>query len=101
MLTFARTLIMNPEMVLVDEPTEGLSPVAVKSLTAIILELKETGFTMLISAPDLRFALRVADRIYVMSLYVMSRGRIVYAGTNEDVRREEATIKKNLFVVWQ
>ena len=97
---------MNPEMVLVDEPTEGLSPVAVKSLTAIILELKETGFTMLISAPDLRFALRVADRIYVMSLYVMSlyvmsRGRIVYAGTNEDVRREEATIKKNLFVVWQ
>ena len=100
MLTFARTLIMNPEMVLVDEPTEGLSPVAVKSLTAI-LELKETGFTMLISAPDLRFALRVADRIYVMSLYVMSRGRIVYAGTNEDVRREEATIKKNLFVVWQ
>ena len=96
MLTFARPLIMNPEMVLVDEPTEGLSPVAVKSLTAIILELKETGFTMLISAPDLRFALRVADRIYVMS-----RGRIVYAGTNEDVRREEATIKKNLFVVWQ
>ena len=94
MLTFARTLIMNPEMVLVDEPTEGLSPVAVKSLTAIILELKETGFTMLISAPDLRFALRVADRIYVMS-----RGRIVYTGTNEEVRREEATIKKNLFVV--
>ena len=38
MLTFARPLIMNPEMVLVDEPTEGLSPVAVKSLTAIILE---------------------------------------------------------------
>jgi branched-chain amino acid transport system ATP-binding protein len=94
MLAFARTLIMSPEMVLIDEPTEGLSPVAVKTLTAIVLELKAQGITMLISAPDLRFAMKVADRIYVMS-----RGEIVYTGTKEQVRRDEATIKKAHFVI--
>ena len=93
-LTFARTLIMNPEMVLIDEPTEGLSPVAVRTLADIILELKGKGLTMLISAPDLRFAMRTADRIYVMS-----RGEIVYTGTNEQVRRDEVTIKKAHFVI--
>lgn len=94
MLTFARTLLMNPDMVLIDEPTEGLSPVAVKTLTSIVLDLKEKGITMLISAPDLRFAMKVADRIYVMS-----RGEIVYTGTKEQVRRDEATIKKAHFVI--
>ena len=94
MLTFARTLLMNPDMVLIDEPTEGLSPVAVKTLTSIVLGLKEKGITMLISAPDLRFAMKVADRIYVMS-----RGEIVYTGTKEQAQRDQAIIKKAHFVI--
>lgn len=92
-LTFARTLMGAPGLVLVDEPTEGLSPVAVKNLRAIILGLKSQGLTMLIAAPDMRFAMRIADRIYVMS-----RGRIVYTGTVDDVRRDEASVR-TYFVV--
>jgi branched-chain amino acid transport system ATP-binding protein len=92
-LTFARTLMGGPRSVLVDEPTEGLSPVAVRHLRAIIRSLKETGLTMLIAAPDMRFAMAVADRIYVMS-----RGRIVYAGTVDEVRRDEATVRTHFVV---
>jgi branched-chain amino acid transport system ATP-binding protein len=92
-LTFARALMSAPRIVLVDEPTEGLSPVAVRHLRSIIADLKKKGLTMLIAAPDMRFAMAVADRVYVMS-----RGRIVYSGTIADVRRDEATVRSHFVV---
>lgn len=92
-LTFARTLMGDPRLVLVDEPTEGLSPIAVRHLRSIISDLKKMGLAMLIAAPDMRFAMAVADR-----LYVMSRGRIVYSGTIDQVRRDEATVRSHFVV---
>jgi branched-chain amino acid transport system ATP-binding protein len=92
-LTFARALMSAPRLVLVDEPTEGLSPVAVRHLRGIIADLKRKGLTMLIAAPDMRFAMAVADRVYVMS-----RGRIVYTGSVADVRRDEVEVKRHFVV---
>jgi branched-chain amino acid transport system ATP-binding protein len=81
MLTIARTLMGNPRLILIDEPTEGLSPIMVRTLATTIHDLKSAGQTMLIAAQDLRFALSIAD-----DLAVLDRGRIVYRATGNDAR---------------
>lgn len=91
MLTIARTLMGNPLLMLVDEPTEGLSPIMVKTLTGMIHDLKTTGQTMVVAAQDLRFALSIAD-----DLAVLDRGRVVYrasgAAARADVERVRAVL---------
>jgi branched-chain amino acid transport system ATP-binding protein len=93
MLTIARTLMGNPRLLLVDEPTEGLSPVIVQGLERMILDLKRAGLTLLVAAQDIRFAFRTADH-----LYVMDRGRIVYGDTIEAARRDQDSIHARLAV---
>jgi branched-chain amino acid transport system ATP-binding protein len=93
MLTIARTLMGNPRLLLVDEPTEGLSPVIVQGLERMILDLKQAGLTLLVAAQDIRFAFRTADH-----LYVMDRGRIVYSDTIEAARRDQGSIHARLAV---
>jgi branched-chain amino acid transport system ATP-binding protein len=75
MLAVARALIGNPRILLMDEPTEGLSPFIVDALRALILQLKQNGMTILLVEQNLAFALAVADYTYVMD-----KGRIVYDG---------------------
>jgi len=75
MLAVARALIGNPRILLMDEPTEGLSPFIVDSLRTLILQLKQNGMTILLVEQNLAFALAVADYTYVMD-----KGRIVYGG---------------------
>ena len=88
MLTIARTLAGAPALVLLDEPTEGLAPVMVKALEAVIGELKRQGQTMLIAAQDLRFALAIADEVLVME-----RGRIVHQVAGEVARSDSEQVR--------
>lgn len=76
MLTIARTLMGNPELLLLDEPSEGLAPVVVAALLDRLLALRAQGQTILLSEQNLRFATRLADRAYVLE-----QGHVRYAGT--------------------
>jgi branched-chain amino acid transport system ATP-binding protein len=88
MLTIARALMGNPRLLLVDEPTEGLSPIMVKSLAGTIHDLKNAGQTMVVAAQDLRFALSIADE-----LAVLDRGRVVYRKDGDAARADVEHIK--------
>ncbi|MBM0205692.1 ABC transporter ATP-binding protein [Micromonospora sp. STR1s_5] len=85
MLTISRTLVSNPSMILIDEPTEGLAPVVVRALESMITGLKDMGLTIVIAAQDLRFAARIADQIIVMD-----KGRVTHrmsgASGRDDLR---------------
>jgi len=66
MLTIARTLMGNPEVLLLDEPSEGLAPLVVQALLAQISELKAQGLTILLAEQGVEFSLALADRVYVL-----------------------------------
>ena len=89
MLTVARTLMGNPLLVLLDEPSEGIAPKIVEDMANMILELKKEGLSVLLSEQNLHFARLVCDRAYVIE-----KGQVRYDGTmgelaaNEDVKRE-------------
>ena len=88
MLTVARTLMGNPFLVLLDEPSEGVAPVIVEQMVQTILELKSQGVSILLCEQNMHFAELVSDRAYVLE-----KGQICYQGTmaelsaNLDVRR--------------
>jgi branched-chain amino acid transport system ATP-binding protein len=64
MLAIARTLAGNPKAILLDEPSEGLAPLVVNAVIKAIEELKRAGMTILLAEQSLRFAERIADRVY-------------------------------------
>jgi len=76
MLTIARTLMGNPEIVLLDEPSEGLAPKILDQMVATIRELKAQGLTLLLSEQNLRFARMIADRVVVIET-----GHVRWVGT--------------------
>lgn len=76
MLTIARTLMGNPLLVLLDEPSEGLSPLIVEQMADAVLALKQAGVTVLLAEQNFHFAARIADRAAVIE-----SGRIVWSGT--------------------
>ncbi len=93
MLTVARTLMGNPELLLMDEPVEGVAPLVVKELGRQILKLKQMGQTILFSEQNVAFATMISDRAYVMD-----RGRIRYQGNREEFIENEEIKKKFLMV---
>jgi branched-chain amino acid transport system ATP-binding protein len=76
MLTIARTLMGNPSLVLLDEPSEGLSPKIVEQMVDAILTMKQQGVSMIVSEQNLHFAKLICDRVYIIE-----RGRICFSGT--------------------
>jgi len=76
MLTIARTLMGNPSLVLLDEPSEGLSPKIVEQMVEAILTMKKEGVSMVVSEQNLHFARLISDRVYIIE-----RGRICFSGT--------------------
>lgn len=88
MLAIARALMINPQFLLLDEPTEGLAPALVNMLEERIRKLKETGLTVLLAEQNLKFTLALSDYGYIID-----NGRICYQGSveelvdNEEVRR--------------
>ncbi len=85
MLTIARTLMGNPELLLLDEPSEGLAPLVVEHLGQQIGRLKREGFTILLAEQNVNFSLQLADRVYVLE-----KGRIRYQGSAVELRADEA-----------
>src|SRR5262249_17049447 len=81
MLSFGRALLLNPELLLLEEPTEGLAPLIVDQVAATIETLKREQQTILLVEQDLALALDLADHVYIMS-----RGKIVFAGKPGDLR---------------
>jgi branched-chain amino acid transport system ATP-binding protein len=93
MLTVARTLMGNPRVVLLDEPSEGVAPVIVEQMAEMILELKREGVSIVLSEQNLRFAERVSDRVYVLE-----KGQIRHTGTMGDLARDDAARREFLGV---
>jgi branched-chain amino acid transport system ATP-binding protein len=93
MLAIARGLVARPRIMLVDEPTEGLSPMLVQNLTEILREINRRGTTILLVEQTLEVALTLSHR-----LYVMDQGRIQFEGTPEKLR-EEPTVQQRFLGV--
>ena len=84
MLTIARTLVTDPKLLLLDEPSEGLAPVIVRRLADAIAALKREGLTIVLSEQNLKFARRLADRAYVID-----KGEIRFEGPIADLDADE------------
>jgi branched-chain amino acid transport system ATP-binding protein len=93
MLTVARTLIGNPLVVLLDEPSEGVAPVIVERMAATIEELKREGLSILLSEQNLHFAGLVADRVYVLE-----KGHVAWAGTMDELSSSVEIQRQHLTV---
>ncbi|HVC56297.1 MAG TPA: ABC transporter ATP-binding protein [Stellaceae bacterium] len=85
MLTIARTLMGNPELLLLDEPSEGLAPLVVEALLANIRLLKAQGLTILLAEQGVDFSLALADRVYVLE-----KGTIRHSGPAAELRADAA-----------
>ena len=84
MLTVARTLMGNPYLVLLDEPSEGVAPVIVEQMAQMILTLKRQGVSILLSEQNLFFAEMVSDRVYVLD-----KGQVYFSGTMRELSEDE------------
>jgi branched-chain amino acid transport system ATP-binding protein len=93
MLTVARTLMGNPYLVLLDEPSEGVAPVIVEGMVQMILELKAAGVSILLSEQNLHFAELVSDRAYVLE-----KGQIRYQGTMAELAADDEVRRTYLSV---
>jgi branched-chain amino acid transport system ATP-binding protein len=93
MLTICRTLMGDPELVMIDEPTEGLAPLIVQQVGDLIAEIARRGVAILLVEQKLAIAMRISHR-----LYVMGHGRIVFEGTPAELRANAAVRKEWLEV---
>ena len=93
MLTIGRTLMGNPELLLVDEPTEGLAPMLVEQVERILSEIHRGGTPVLLVEQAMETAMALAQRVYVMS-----KGQIVFSGSVQDLGSNDAVRKQYLEV---
>ncbi|MGH8113196.1 MAG: ABC transporter ATP-binding protein [Rhodanobacteraceae bacterium] len=93
MLTMCRTLMGDPELIMIDEPTEGLAPLVVKQIADLILKIASTGVAILLVEQKLSIALDVSNRVLVMG-----HGQIVFQGTAAELRQHESVRKDWLAV---
>ena len=93
MLTIARTLMGNPEVVLLDEPSEGLAPIIVQAIGELIKTLRDMGVTILLAEQNMHFCLGIATHATVID-----KGQIVYSATIEELRGNEAIKQRYLAV---
>jgi branched-chain amino acid transport system ATP-binding protein len=91
MLTVARTLMGNPYLVMLDEPSEGIAPKIVEDMANMILELKREGLSVLLSEQNLHFAQLVCDRAYVIE-----KGQVRYEGTMAELARNAEVMREYL-----
>src|SRR5690554_5290966 len=93
MLTICRTLMGNPELMMVDEPTEGLAPRMIDAVRGLLERIAARGVAILLVEQKLTIALAISQR-----LYVMGQGHIVFEGTPEELRANERVRKEWLEV---
>ena len=90
MLTLCRTLMGDPELIIIDEPTEGLAPMIVEQLAQFLLALKQRGIGVLLIEQKLTIAMNISDRVLVMG-----HGQIVFEGTPQQLRGEREGVRKD------
>jgi len=88
MLAIARALAGNPDLLMLDEPSQGLAPLLVQELSRLMVRLKGEGVTILLVEQNVRMALEVTDRVLVLG-----KGALVFAGATEEFRRREDELK--------
>ena len=93
MLTIARTLMGNPEIILLDEPSEGLAPIIVAQIARLIGELREEGVTILLAEQNMHFCIAVAT-----SVAIIDKGHIVYRGTVAELKQNDDIKQRYLAV---
>ncbi|MCW5687007.1 MAG: ABC transporter ATP-binding protein [Pseudolabrys sp.] len=93
MLAVGRALMIDPELILMDEPSEGLAPVMVQHLENIVLDLKREGLAILLVEQNLYSALAVADRVYILET-----GKVVHEGDAKVLAQQTETLLKHLGV---
>lgn len=93
MLTICRTLMGDPELVMIDEPTEGLAPIIVQQVGDLIAEIARRGVAILLVEQKLSIAMRISHRVYVMG-----HGRVVFEGTPAELKANDAVRKEWLEV---
>jgi branched-chain amino acid transport system ATP-binding protein len=93
MLTIARTLMGNPELLLLDEPSEGLAPLIVAQLRQRVAELKATGLSIVLAEQNLQFVMALADRVYILE-----KGEVRFTGTPADLQADKSIVQQFLTV---
>ena len=93
MLTIARTLMGNPELLLLDEPSEGLAPLIVEQLRQRVAELKSTGLSIVLAEQNLQFVMTLADRVYILE-----KGEVRFTGTPADLQADKSIVQQFLTV---
>ena len=93
MLAIARALVRNPKVLLMDEPSEGLSPAVLQRIEETIQALRQEGMTILLAEQQLDLALNVADRIYVLE-----QGKVVYEGEPESLRSQPHLLQQMMAI---
>ena len=91
MLSLGRALMANPELILMDEPSEGLAPLIVRNLAEVVASIRCQGLTILLADQNLKFCRRVSDRGYILE-----KGRIAHHGSMADIWKDEEIIRKYL-----
>ena len=84
MLAIARSLLLNPELLILDEPTQGLAPIIVKDIAERLRAIKQEGITILLVEQSFRFATDLADKVYVLG-----KGRIRWAGSSAEIKSDD------------
>ena len=93
LLAIARSLVGSPKLLLLDEPSEGLAPLVVRSIREQLAALRSTGLSILLAEQNLQFALALSDRVHVME-----RGEIRYSATAEELREDDSRLREYLAV---
>jgi branched-chain amino acid transport system ATP-binding protein len=93
MLTICRTLMGDPYLIMIDEPTEGLAPMLVRQVGILLTEIAQRGVAILLVEQKLTIALTISQRVYVMG-----HGRVVFEGTPDDLRRHDGVRREWLEV---
>lgn len=93
MLSLGRALMSNPELILMDEPSEGLAPLIVRNLAEVVGKIRGQGMTLLLADQNLKFCRRVSD-----TGYILEKGRIAHQGAMSDIWEDEEIIRKYLVI---
>ena len=87
-LSIARALLLNPNLLLLDEPSQGLAPLIVRDVFRVVASARETGISVLLVEQNVRAAVEIADRVYVLD-----DGRVAYSDSAVDFARDEERIR--------
>jgi branched-chain amino acid transport system ATP-binding protein len=88
MLAISRALLLNPKVLLLDEPSQGLAPLVVQDVFKIVASMRDTGMSVLLVEQNVRAAVAIADRAYVLD-----DGKVVYAGSAREFAADEARVR--------